>query len=491
MNCETCHEQIVDYLYGELDDDQRQRFEAALLACPSCARELAELQQVHALVDQAPTFALDDDRRDAVLAAARAAAVELAAKSAPDTAAALDAARNADVALAAKSHADDAVIAAASAEGADAVVLRPSIFRHPALHIAIAAIVTAGIASWLFLRDESTLDTLAVPANTAEMAALDTSEAEQAAGPEDARPEGARPEGAAPADVAEQAAVAEAPAPNPDTPPDDDAQVALLRAEAPEAPEAQRRRAAPDDAREAAPSEAETEAPTQIARASTPQAPAPMRSSASSASTPAATRTLGGASPGSGAGGAASVGSGARVMAARPSSTDDADSFAADERSDDTSAEIATERTTAEDHAPAAMARVSDSADAGASAPSALRAEALAAPTRDAAPTPSADAFGANDDELHPVTADEALGDAHQAWEASDYTDAYLRFAAIEQSFPQAFARDAEALFRAADSARALQRNAARDRWANAYLTRYPDGRHAARLRAWLAGSDE
>lgn len=466
MNCETCHEQLVDYLYGELDDDQRQRFEAALEACPGCARELAELQQVHALADRAPTFGLRDDQRDAVLAAARTAALTLAAKN--DT-------------------------TGGTTEDTDAVVLRPNIFRHPALHIAIAALLTAGIASWLFLRDETALDTLSVPPNIEEMAALEATSEDHATEMERPTPAAATP----PAATAEHSAVDEPRDPSVEAQPDDaGAQMALLRAEA---PEAQRQRAAPDEApptpEDDDAGEADATAPTQIARATAPQAPAQARAATNA---PAPASAVGATADGAGGNAAAATGGDTRMLAAR----------AADEAPSELEAATPDDAPT-EDLAPAAttVARASTSTDADAGAPPALRAEPFGAGVRALAPAPDdaqpphvrgaephaeaverpADASAA----LPPLTADEALGDAHQAWEASDYADAYARFTEIERAFPRAFARDAEALYRAADSARALQREGARDRWASAYLTHYPDGRHAERLRAWLGATGE
>jgi len=46
MNCETCREHLVDYLYGELDERRRKAVEAALSACPECRAELASLQAI-------------------------------------------------------------------------------------------------------------------------------------------------------------------------------------------------------------------------------------------------------------------------------------------------------------------------------------------------------------------------------------------------------------------------------------------------------------
>ncbi|MFZ5516185.1 MAG: anti-sigma factor family protein [Candidatus Zhuqueibacterota bacterium] len=48
MNCEQFRELLGPYLDGELGADERQAIEAHMAACPSCARELAELRYVNA-----------------------------------------------------------------------------------------------------------------------------------------------------------------------------------------------------------------------------------------------------------------------------------------------------------------------------------------------------------------------------------------------------------------------------------------------------------
>lgn len=73
MNCQECHDHIIDYLYEELDDATLAAFERALEACPECRDEVAELRQTLLTFDRLPTISLPEARREAILEAARSA----------------------------------------------------------------------------------------------------------------------------------------------------------------------------------------------------------------------------------------------------------------------------------------------------------------------------------------------------------------------------------------------------------------------------------
>lgn len=70
MNCQECHDHIIDYLYEELDETTLAAFERALEACPDCRDEVAELRQTLQTFDRLPTISLPEARREAILSAA-------------------------------------------------------------------------------------------------------------------------------------------------------------------------------------------------------------------------------------------------------------------------------------------------------------------------------------------------------------------------------------------------------------------------------------
>jgi anti-sigma factor RsiW len=71
MNCEEAHEQIPDYLLGELDEFGKSRIEAHLKTCGECREEVAVWNRLAVLPDEQPSPALRA-RFEAMLAAYRA-----------------------------------------------------------------------------------------------------------------------------------------------------------------------------------------------------------------------------------------------------------------------------------------------------------------------------------------------------------------------------------------------------------------------------------
>lgn len=54
MNCDWVRENIVFYVYNELEDDARYEVEQHLGRCPDCAAELKTMRKFHATVSQSP-----------------------------------------------------------------------------------------------------------------------------------------------------------------------------------------------------------------------------------------------------------------------------------------------------------------------------------------------------------------------------------------------------------------------------------------------------
>lgn len=241
MNCDSCHDHILDYLYGELDEEQRQRFEEALTRCPQCAQDVRELQHLHQQMDASSLFLLKDSQRSAVLSAAKAH-LTTAAPPAPTRSVFW-------------------------------------LFTQPGFQVAAAAVFCVGIASWLLI---TTLrpDVTATDLQPYETAALHADDRETDA--EEASSKIARAETIAESLESSESAAAidDASAPFADVAEgtEEAAAVAISRAEIDTTPEprstppSSRARTAPP----AAPSHDE-DAPQAIARASEAIAPAPTR----------------------------------------------------------------------------------------------------------------------------------------------------------------------------------------------------------------------
>lgn len=131
MNCASCHEHLIDALYGALDESTREAFDAHLATCEACRSEFAAMQ---AIVDHAhdePGFGLLEAQREALMRAA-AGAFEVGA------------------------HASTALSDSADGESTDAsiVPLRPSNAKQQTsssgvwVSIAVAAILVASVATY-------------------------------------------------------------------------------------------------------------------------------------------------------------------------------------------------------------------------------------------------------------------------------------------------------------------------------------------------------
>jgi len=440
MNCATCKEHIVDYLYEELDDPQRRAFEGALERCPECAAELAALKQLLAATDQAPALELTAEQRALVLSAAKEAA---AAMRAPKVV---------------------------------------PLFRRPGFQTAIAAVFAIGIASWVFLRSDRVLDQATQfppPANQEMQVAQDLPS--EAAEPEVSHPAPASaPE---PVEVLREASdvafgdalatetdAAEAKA--------EEAPLAVARArrtpsEAPAegaAPsELAGSAAAPTDRSASQPqttsSDSEEAAPPAVARMhSTAEAP---RTSFADSDTPSAASAGAPAAPEDAVRGGGGLNA-EHVMA---------------QRSAPSARSAAPPRYEAVPQAPEAE-EIAESEDREASAPHGL-----------AWPEPQSDDSQPKADEelveeLPEATPQEALADANQVWEANDFDEAYERFLDVDRKHRAILYQEADSLYHAADSARHLNKRDQQVRWARRYLEIAPEGRYAAKLKTWLPPED-
>lgn len=82
MNCETCQELLVSYLYGELSETQAAELERALHDCPRCRAELRALRATGRAMAELPELELSAHGRANVLRAARLEADALGARRA-------------------------------------------------------------------------------------------------------------------------------------------------------------------------------------------------------------------------------------------------------------------------------------------------------------------------------------------------------------------------------------------------------------------------
>ena len=437
MNCATCKEHIVDYLYEELDDPQRRAFEGALERCPECAAELAALKQLLAATDQAPALTLTAEQRAVVLSAAKEAA---AAMRAPKVV---------------------------------------PLFRRPGFQTAIAAVFAIGIASWVFLRSDRVLDqaTQFPPPTSQDMQvaqdlpseapAPKVSHPAPASAPERVEALQEEPDDAFGAALAAETDAAEAKA--------EEVPLAVARArrtpsEAPAegaAPsELAGSAAAPTDRSASQPqtasSDSEEAAPLAVARThSTAEAP---RTSFADSDTPSAASAGAPAAPEDAVRGGGGLNA-EHVMA---------------QRSSPSARSAAPPRYEAVPLAPDA----DEVAESEASAPHGL-----------AWPEPQSDDSQPKADEelveeLPEATPQEALADANQVWEANDFDEAYERFLDVDRKHRAILYQEADSLYHAADSARHLNKRDQQVRWARRYLEIAPEGRYAAKLKTWLPPED-
>ena len=161
MDCSTCQDHIVAYLYGELDDTTRAEFEAALATCAACANELRELQALLPAFDHLELIDFDDHRRDAVLEAARAAITGASGEAATD----LPSSEGPHEQLA-----GGASRAARAGEGhRDAAVV--PLWRRPVFTFGLAATLTAAFGALLLVSTPAERTTPDVSTAIAERAA--------------------------------------------------------------------------------------------------------------------------------------------------------------------------------------------------------------------------------------------------------------------------------------------------------------------------------
>lgn len=438
MNCATCHDLLIDYLYGELDDTQRPAFEAALAQCPECAAELEALKQLQATADLAPYAELTDAQRAHVLAAARDAA---ALRALPPVV---------------------------------------PLFRRPGFQTAIAAAFAIGIASWMFLRSDQVLERASdfPPPASSEVARVFLEE------PETPKPRTTAAPNAAPtmaqADVADEAnhdqADVEAQAREiQNTAGKEEREIAAappLAAPSAAAPLDGRIQAAPAENLDAMRATARAESP--MAESAAPPEPSQVddapsfhddavavaRVDASMAARSRAVASGGSAAPYNGAAsarGAAPAASGAAI-AEEPAA-------AAIQARAPFKPEVVE------------MARL-DMEQASPTPKESIQSEALAPNLSE----PLSVAQGYEEE----ATPDEALADANQAWEANEFDEAYRRFTELEQRSPATFRSDAVSVYRAADAARRTKHPRQLERWGRLYLETWPLGRNADELRTWL-----
>jgi len=82
LDCQSCDDGLVEFLYGELDDGRAAAFEQHLRACPKCAaaaEKLRQTREVFAQLEEAEPPPLSS--LDAVLAAAEAKAEEMSRRA--------------------------------------------------------------------------------------------------------------------------------------------------------------------------------------------------------------------------------------------------------------------------------------------------------------------------------------------------------------------------------------------------------------------------
>lgn len=501
MNCATCQDHIVDYLYGELDDTQRRAFEDALEQCPDCVAELAALRQLLAATDHAPPLELTAEQRSVVLAAAKDAAIA--------------------------AHAPKVV----------------PLFRRPGFQTAIAAVFSIGIASWVFLRSDQLLDratefpapvsqeqqvaqdmpredaplaaTRQAPANARNNAApsaeatAETNAEARVGGDEDYAADAQAELAAAPRAVAENApspAGARGGEPLHDAPQTESAQVGAASSRTAGDPAGDAAAAAPAPtaiaARQAAPQrslqdEAQSADIARIAaapaRRAAPETGAAPPAEAAKDATIASARAQAAAAPS------------APSPTARPSTRSDNNALGApgssgsvmggaasggaamDEDQIIAQYDAAVERNAVHPR----HRRIPPEVIGGESAESEEVAFAPLSATADVvgAPEPTPQPLEA-DEELLEATPEEALADANQVWEANDFTEAYERFVEIDAKHRNELYRDPESLYHAADSARRLNKPEQQLRWTMRYLELAPTGRHAAKLQLWLPPID-
>lgn len=85
MNCQQCHDHLMEYLLGELDPATHRKVEAALEMCPDCQAELASLERIQRATLLLPRPEPSARVGQSILRQARLAAAERsdAARSAP------------------------------------------------------------------------------------------------------------------------------------------------------------------------------------------------------------------------------------------------------------------------------------------------------------------------------------------------------------------------------------------------------------------------
>lgn len=77
MNCEECNDLVYDYLDGSLSPEDALSFEQALTDCDHCAERLAQARNIRASLQSNPSGRpIGNERRSAIIAAARAKADE-------------------------------------------------------------------------------------------------------------------------------------------------------------------------------------------------------------------------------------------------------------------------------------------------------------------------------------------------------------------------------------------------------------------------------
>lgn len=149
MDCTTCHDRILDYLYDEMDSETRAAFEVALEQCADCAREVAELRTVLSMLDEAPAHNLLPAQMTAL---EQTAAAFLASGGALIAAPAPDAARVDPDLTEHDSPVHDSRKVVPVHDSRKVVPL----FQRPWFGVAIAATLTAALGTWLVFSSTST-----------------------------------------------------------------------------------------------------------------------------------------------------------------------------------------------------------------------------------------------------------------------------------------------------------------------------------------------